>query len=266
MQATLDPDVPRVSTWLLALIAGYSRWYMRRHFHGVRLLRGSSPDIDPTAPLVVYLNHPSWWDPLVGLLLARAWFPQRILYAPIDARALRQYRFFARLGFFGVEQESLRGAADFLRRGRAVLRQPGASLWLTPQGRFGDVRERPVRFRPGLGHLARRLERGSFVPVGIEYVFWEERTPEVLVHVGQPVVLRAGSGDRMDADSWTARFEKRLEETLDDLGRAARRRQVSDWFPLLEGRAGVGLVYDGWRALRARVRGETFRRSHSAEH
>ena len=93
---------PRISRGLLRAFYGYSRWYLRRHFHAVRLLRGTSPVVGDARPLVVYLHHASWWDPLVGLLLAREWFPHRTLYAPIDAQALRQYRFFARLGFLAL--------------------------------------------------------------------------------------------------------------------------------------------------------------------
>jgi 1-acyl-sn-glycerol-3-phosphate acyltransferase len=253
---------PRISRGFLRLFSGYSRWYLRRHFHAVRLLRGTSPAVEDARPLVVYLHHASWWDPLVGLLLAREWFPHRTLYAPIDAQALRQYRFFARLGFFGVELGTVRGAASFLRQSLAVLQQPGASLWVTPQGRFADVRERPVRFRPGLGHLARRLEGAIFLPVAIEYVFWEERTPEVLIGLGSPIVVEPGSGARWDAEGWTARLEEGLAVILDEVAEAAQRRQASDWSAILEGRSGVGMVYDGWRSVRAWLRDEAFHRRH----
>jgi 1-acyl-sn-glycerol-3-phosphate acyltransferase len=253
---------PRISFWLVRLFARYCRWYLRRHVHGVRLLRAAAVTADDETPLVVYLNHASWWDPLVGLLLARERFPSRTLYAPIDAQALRQYRFFARLGFFGVELGTTRGASSFLRQSLAVLRLPGASLWVTPQARFADVRERPVRFRPGLGHLARRLDRASFLPVAIEYVFWEERTPEVLIAMGDPIRVEAGRASTLSAEAWTERFEQRMEVLLDLLAEAAQRRQASEWIPLLEGGAGVGFVYDGWRSVRAWLRGERFDRQH----
>jgi 1-acyl-sn-glycerol-3-phosphate acyltransferase len=254
------PLAPKISRRLLSLFAGYSRWYLRRHFHSVRVLRERLPSVDDSIPLVVYLHHASWWDPLVALLVARQQFPRRDLYAPIDAQALVQYRFFARLGFFGVEAGTTRGAATFLRQSMAVLQQPGASLWVTPQSRFVDVRERPVRFRAGLGHLACRLDHAVFVPMAFEYVFWEERTPEVLVAWGEPLTHEAGR--KMDAAVWTARFEERMQLLLDGLAQAAQRRRTSDWATLIEGRAGIGLVYDGWRLTRAWLRGESFRRQH----
>ncbi len=42
-------------------------------------------------------------DPLICLRLAAELFPDRTHYGPIDAQALGRYRFFEKLGFFGVE-------------------------------------------------------------------------------------------------------------------------------------------------------------------
>jgi 1-acyl-sn-glycerol-3-phosphate acyltransferase len=255
-----DSSAPKISPRLLSLFSGYSRWYLRKHFHAVRVLGGCLPPVNPSTPLVVFLHHASWWDPLVSLLLARQQFPHRKIYAPIDAKALLQYRFFARLGFFGVESGTTRGAATFLRQSLAVLRQPDASLWVTPQSRFVDVRERPVQFRAGLGHLARRLEDAIFLPLAIEYVFWEERLPEVLVAWGDALTVKAGR--ELDAAGWTACLEKGMQVLLDRLAEAALRRHPSDWQTMMEGGAGVGLVYDTVRLTRAWLQGKSFRRQH----
>ncbi|MEZ6112186.1 MAG: hypothetical protein R3C99_14360 [Pirellulaceae bacterium] len=79
----------------------YVRRYLRTHFDRVLLDRGGSEPsrLIGERPLVVYLNHASWWDPLIGLIIARTQFPQRQHFAPIDAKALEQFRFFSRLGF-----------------------------------------------------------------------------------------------------------------------------------------------------------------------
>ena len=52
-------------------------------------------------PLVLYTNHASWWDPLVGLIVKAEFFPDRTLFTPIDATMLERYKMFAKLGFFG---------------------------------------------------------------------------------------------------------------------------------------------------------------------
>ena len=70
-------------------------------------------------PLVIYSNHASWWDPLVGLVLKSEFFADRTPFAPMDAAMLERYKLFARLGFFGVEQHSRRGAIAFSPHGRS---------------------------------------------------------------------------------------------------------------------------------------------------
>ena len=182
------PAVPHRWHWLIRGFQRYAHRYVRKHFHAVRLSKSGSPLASGDEPLLVVLNHPSWWDPLIGIVLSRA-FGARDHFAAIDAVAVRQYRFFQKLGFVGVDTKSLRGAAEFLRTGAAILAQPRHVFWVTAQGRFTDVRERPLALRSGVGHLAARLTAGIVLPVALEYTFWTERTPEALVRVGEPLQI-----------------------------------------------------------------------------
>ncbi|HEU5070774.1 MAG TPA: lysophospholipid acyltransferase family protein, partial [Verrucomicrobiae bacterium] len=240
--------LPRVSPWLLRAFAVYSRWFVARHFHTVRLSVAGEPPHVPGLPLVVYVNHASWWDPLVCLLLQQRCFPGRPAFAPIDATALAQYRFFARLGFFGVEQNHVRGAAQFWRVANELLQRSDPILWLTPQGRFADARERPARFRAGLGHLPERGATAAYVPLALEYAFWEERKPEVLGRFGEvEIVEQCASRRPARAVDWTRHFEEKLARTQDALAAEVRRREPADFRTLLHARSGVSLGYDTWR-------------------
>ncbi len=271
-------ELPRVSPLLLGSFARYTKWYLRRHFQGVRLdLEGWRPgEAGLGLPTVFYLNHAAWWDPLVCLHLRQHLMPRVAAFAPIDATAVRKYGFFRRLGFFGIEAGTPRGAARFLRVAEAILSGPASTLWLTPQGRFTDVRERPVELRPGLGHLAARLDRPrpplpaagerrvQFIPLAIEYPFWEERLPQVLLRFGPPLVVDAGNAAQRDATGWTRCFEANLGTTLDALAVAACRRPPGRFLNLLEGRTGVGGVYDVWRRAAAALRGQRFDPRHGS--
>ena len=181
-------ELPSISLLLLRWFTWYSRGYLRRHFHSLRVSRAGLPPETSGLPLVLFTNHASWWDPLVGLVLKTHFFADRALFAPIDAAMLTRYGMFRKLGFFGVEQCSRRGAVEFLRMSETILQSSNHLLAVTPQGRFADVRERPIRFKAGLGHLATRVERALFLPMATELVFWEERLPEVLVRFGEPTV------------------------------------------------------------------------------
>jgi phytoene desaturase len=251
---------PRRSPWLLRWFTSYTRRYLSRNFHGVRLLRGTRPAELPPGPLVVVLNHPSWWDPLVCLMLTGL-FPERVHSAPIEADALKRYRFFGRLGFFGVEPGTPQGALTFLRTSTELLRQPGAALWVTAQGRFADPRARPLRLKAGVGHLLRRLDSGTVLPLALEYPFWNERCPEALAGFGAPIPIEPGRS----AEAWMETIETGLTAAMDTLAAAACRRQADLFEPLLGGKVGVGGVYDLWRRLKAWLCGKHFDAAHSIE-
>jgi 1-acyl-sn-glycerol-3-phosphate acyltransferase len=254
---------PEVSAPLLSFFAAYNRRYLRRHFHRLRLLRAGPPPRDITRSLVIFLNHSSWWDPLVCLALAQAFFKGRTSFAPIDAAMLERYGFFKRLGFYPVEQQSVRGARSFLQTTHAILASSRHAVWLTPQGRFMDVRERPLRLQSGLGRLALQNPEAAFVPLAIEYSFWTEPRAEILVSFGEPIIPRA-DGQR-DAAGWTAAFTEALEGAQDELAARSCRRDPAEWQTLETGASGIAGTYDLWRRLRAKWRGERFVGEHREE-
>src|SRR3712207_4642409 len=129
--------------------------FARKHLRAVRVANWGLPLADdPSWPLVIYANHPSWWDGVAFMLYSTELFPGRRMFIPMEAAALSRYRFMLRLGVFGVEQQSARGAVAFLRTAKAVLAEPSHMLWMNAPGRFMDVRERPVPMAPGLVRLA----------------------------------------------------------------------------------------------------------------
>jgi 1-acyl-sn-glycerol-3-phosphate acyltransferase len=138
--------IPDFSPAFFSLFSRYARWYVGRSFHAVRLsLGGLPPETDSDRPMVIFLNHASWWDPMIAVLLAERFWKSRPHYAPIEAAALEKYRFFRKLGFFPVEKHSPRGARQFLQTSLKILDQPGAILWITPEAQFVDPRRRPTR-------------------------------------------------------------------------------------------------------------------------
>ncbi|MBC7928198.1 MAG: lysophospholipid acyltransferase family protein, partial [Bryobacteraceae bacterium] len=212
-------ELPKINRQALTVFSGYVDWYLRRNFHCVRVAGSSYARVASGRPFLVYVNHPSWWDPLVGLEVAMYLFPDWAHYAPIDAEALRRYGFFRKLGFFGVEPGTASGAATYLRMGEAVLSQQKQAFWVTAQGHFADPRTRPMQLRPGTGHLLHRVRNVNVLPMAIEYPFWEERFPEALVRFGEPIAVDDGAS--RPPDEWTALLAARLEATQDRLAQDA---------------------------------------------
>lgn len=239
---------PRVSKRLLAWFARYVSWYLRRNFHGLHLLRLTDVDGFSGMPLLLCLNHPSWWDPLLALHLSQRFFPDRQHAAPIAAEGLAKYRFFERLGFFGIERGTRRGVSRFLELSSATISRPDGAFWVTAQGEFTDVR-RPVVLEPGIGHVARNAGRFVMLPIALECCFWNERYPEAFACFGEAVFGRGV--DHLPAE-WTAAFRRSLQATVDALSERVQQRRASNFEQLLQGNAGVGGPYDLWRAVTAR--------------
>lgn len=268
--------VPRINRRLLGWFRWFVKGYLNKHFHALAVNRQAleHSEITATDALVVYANHASWWDPLIAIHLADRLFPGFAMYAPIDAQALNRYRMFAKMGFFGVEQRSLRGASDFLKISEAILCQPGASLWLTPEGRFADVRDESAELMPGLTHLAWKFSKEKFsekikagkpqarsnaydpqtvnsrvwfLPVAVEYPFWEERQPEMLVWFGQPIaaanfVGQSKTGIALDLTA-------RLRAAQHQLAQVSIARDSSRFEVMASGRGGTFFIYDWWQSL-----------------
>ncbi len=243
-----NPARPEKNELVYRLFSRYNEWYLRRHFHAVRLFREHEPPRSPGDPIVFYLNHPSWWDPLICLHLVHRYWPDHDHYSPIDRAQLDRHGFLKKIGLFGIDPDSPQGARRFLTTCDRLLRTERTALWITPQGRFASARERPLNFRPGLGHLLSRRNTGTAVPVALHYAFWTDRHPEALVGFGDPVPVPDHS--ELDPPAWTDHLEERLESVLDPLLEADCRRDESAFRTIKSGSSGVGGIYGLWQSAR----------------
>ncbi len=250
--------LPQRWNWFVNGFRRYVRRYVRKHFHAVRLSNSGYAIPDDGGTFLIALNHPSWWDPMIGCVLADL-FPTAIHYAAIDADMLKKYKSFNKLGFFGVDQSSLRGAAEFLKVGTAILSQSNHVVWVTAQGTFADVRTRPLNLRSGVGHLAAKVQAGWVVPMALEYSYWMERTPEALVRIGEPIPM---GQERLTGKQFTEKIEKHLTTSLDVLNQEVQQRDPALFTELLGGTVGVGGVYDAFRRSLALVQGQKFEAGH----
>lgn len=247
---------PRLARWF----ARWLRSYFRKNFNGVRTSFAGTPPEGNDDPLIVYTNHPSWWDPIHFLFLANSTMPDRRMFGPFDADALAKYKMFRRLGAFGVERSTRRGLVEFLTTCRSILATPGTSLWITAQGEFSDPRRRPVVLQPGLAHVMRDLKRGLVVPLAVEYPFWNERRPEALTYFGRPIP--AGEVAQDSVEDLNALLVRRLAETMDALAEEAATRDPARFRTVVLGRTGVGGVYDAGRRFKSWIFGRRFDSAH----
>ncbi len=258
-------DLPNVPAWFQNGFHRFLRPFLKRHFHAIAVERESLQRmvVSDEEPLLVYGNHPSWWDPLVAHFLNRSLFPARQFYAPIDADALEQYQVFGKLGFYGVRLNTTSGAGAFLKQSLRILEAEQTSIWITPEGRFSDVRDHSAPLMPGLAHLCTRMERGKVLPLALEYAFWEERLPVCLVKVG-PGIDIASHADSAKSE-WGDRLTSILRQTQTELSELVIARSSEPFENLIDGTKGAGFFYDSMRRAKSMFGRSKFQASHGKQ-
>ena len=252
-----DPRERR-SPFLFWAFGWYLRWLFWRRFNAVRVARDGMPIVPAGRPLIICTNHPSWWDPAFFILLQTLLFPSRAGFGPMDAEALGKYGLLERMGVFGIELDSRAGAVRFLEESSRILSDPANVLWITAQGAFADTRTRPIRLRPGIAHLLRRVPEATVLPLAMEYTFWNEGKPEALARFGAPI---AAGRDRSVAE-WTALLEAELTRTVDALAGDSERRDPRRFQRLMQGSAAVGPIYSLYRRVRSVLTGQAIDVTH----
>ncbi len=174
----------------------YSERLIRKRFNAIRveresleLLRGLKND---SGPILLAMNHASWWDPLVGLVLCERFLPHHTGSAPMELAQWETFRFMRKLGLFGVDPghpDAFRAMVDHVKG--LIDTTPRTVFVITPQGAFADVRT-PVLVRPGLAALAAQIPHAKLLSVACEYAFWTDQRPEIFLraaHIHRPQVL-----------------------------------------------------------------------------
>lgn len=263
MRKGLDSSLPTNKKWLVDGFRRYSRRMVAKQFHALGVQPGpiAFDDVSASTPIVVYANHAGWWDPIVAAQLCHAFLPMRKMYAPIDSDALAKYRIMESLGFYGVKLQTLEGAASFLSRTKTILSSENASVWITPEGRFCDVRDLSLPLMPGLSHLAARVPNVLFVPLAIEYCFWDEPRPLILVRFGRGIQFENATSKERCNDLLTEGLRNTQRElAVDAISRDKKR------FQFMIGNQPKRLSwYDFFRSWKARFNGTKFDPRHSVD-
>jgi len=240
--------LPATKTPLLERVyAAYGRRLLRAAFAGVHV--GGAPWPDQHSPVIAFVNHSAWWDPILALYLSHDLY-RRDGYGIMSGAGLQQFPFFRRIGCFGTtthSREDARAIAGYARRLLTTGR--GRALWIFPQGELLPPGV-PLRFRSGAARLALAVPEARLVPVAVRYLFGTEQRPECLVRIGE-AVERPGTHP---AGVLTGRLEAALRGTLARLDADITARDTRQYTTTLQGRRSLSHWYG---VLREAVRGSS---------
>ena len=174
----------RHSPWADLIFLPYILRQFRKAFHGLYVL-GPLPELDPSLPLLITPNHSTWWDGFFFYILnKRLW--KRKGYLMMLEEQLSKYRFFSRIGAFGIEPGLARKSYDALRYSAAILRDPANALCIFPQGVLRHSGVRPLEFRRGVGHILKLFGGDvNLLPLGIRCEFLIDQRPEAFFMAGR---------------------------------------------------------------------------------
>lgn len=243
IRGRFDLRIARVFAWLAERM-------VRRAFGSMRLERGSLDALRELGRhdggLMILMNHPSWWDPLVVTVLVRRFLADRPVMGPMDAKELRRFRIFTRLGVFGIDPDDRRSAALVLAETARRWREaPRTILAVTPQGRFTDARE-AIEIRPGAAMVAARNPSIAVAALAVEYPFWSARRPELLGRI-----RRIAAPPSLDARGWLEEMTRAMEENRAALAEASIARDERAFETIVDGTSPRG-PYALWLRMTGR--------------
>lgn len=143
-------------------------------------------------PVIVALNHASWWDILLiiwldGLVDADA-------RAVMDARNLRRLPYFGLIGAVSLDrQDKAQGRRD-LAGIATLLDRPNRLVFIYPQGRHRPTGIRPLGLKPGVRSLAAAAQV-PVVPISVQYGFRETEKITATIDIGAPLPPPADAAD-----------------------------------------------------------------------
>ncbi|MDX1638476.1 MAG: lysophospholipid acyltransferase family protein [Balneolaceae bacterium] len=203
------------SKWFIAIFKWYTWLLFRRRFHRVWIQQEYQPQEGDRT--VYYLNHHSWWDGLIPLLLNEFRFRQRAR-ALMEDRQMKHYRFFRKIGAFSINRNDPRKTITSLRYAVHSMQRKNASLFVYPEGKITPPGTTP-EFEGGLGWLHENLSGAgiAFVPIGIHIHTMRSDKPELHLAIGTPT----SPDEHLTNEEKTAYFENSMQQLLNRLIEAA---------------------------------------------
>lgn len=204
------------SKWFIFVFDLYMRWLFHRRFENVWVDQGYNPNSD--SKTIYYLNHTSWWDGLIPLLLNRKLFRQSAR-AMMEDKQMKEYGLFKKIGAFSVNLENPRSAIRSLRYAVDSMKRPNSCLFIYPEGEIVPFSTDRPDFRKGLGWIASQCPYVDVVPIGIYINTAKSDRPELFLKIG----MQLDYDPKQDPEKLSSFFEEKLGELLNELQKSAHK-------------------------------------------
>lgn len=189
--------------------------------------KGSEDSVEKGVPTILFAPHCNWWDGIVMYNITHRIFHKEIR---LMIEELNRFPLLRRGGGYSVCKKSPQTAMRALKYSVDVVGDLKNILCIFPQGIIRPPHFRPMQFQTGLAYIAqnavKRYGKVNLVPVAIDYCFFRDNRPEVVVNFGKRIELTDFKGDRKDLSHM---LERSLEGACDELFEDISKGEVSDY-------------------------------------
>jgi len=174
----------RESPLFISIFGRYTKWLFSYRFKRVWIKQNYFPG--PDSKTIYYLNHSSWWDGIIPLILNQYVFRQKAR-AMMENRQMARYRLFRWIGAFSINLDKPRGSIRSLRYAVESMQRENSSLYIYPEGKIVPFTSEKPEFRGGLSWLCKQLPGVDVVPVGIYIHTIRHNKPELHISIGNAI-------------------------------------------------------------------------------
>ncbi|MDZ7401872.1 MAG: lysophospholipid acyltransferase family protein [candidate division KSB1 bacterium] len=221
--------------WAKFVFHIYVMRLMKRQFHAFHLF-GDLPQPDPNLPLLLIPNHSTWWDGFFVYLLNDQILKREPYLMMLD-RQLAKYRFFARIGAFGITPGDRENVNESLNYTVELLQKKNVMITIFPQGILLPWGKRPLNFKKGIEAIIQLYQKPiNILPLAIRAEYGGEQRAEVFFQFGQNLIVDT---DSFQGVKWLESIELGLLDDLaEKINRGEKGRQI------LIGRGSINVKMD----------------------
>jgi len=182
---------------------------------------------DDNYPTILYAPHCNWWDGIVLYNVTHRIFRKEIR---LMIEELNRFPLLCRGGAYSVNKKSPQSAMEALKYSVDVMGDLKNLLCIFPQGIIRPPHYRPIEFQTGLAYIAqnavKKYGKVHLIPVAIDYCFFRDNRPEIMVKFGDRATLDNPKTDRKEL---TKQCERALEQTCDNQFHEISQGDISDY-------------------------------------
>lgn len=216
----------KTSKFWLTLASLFFFNMLQNRFYAFRY-KGVENYCNDNYPTILFAPHCNWWDGIVLYNITHRIFRKEIR---LMVEELNRFPLLKRGGAYSVNKKSVQSAMESLKYSVDVMGDLKNLLCIFPQGIIRPPHYRPIEFQTGLAYIAqnavKKYGKVHLIPMAIDYCFFRDNRPEIMVRFGDRITLDNPKADRKEL---TQMLERSLEQTCDNQFQEISQGEISDY-------------------------------------